>query len=49
MVGRSPRCYCSFVLRLGFFQDRDVGVGVFPEREEIFVIKEWLPRGMAES
>ena len=25
------------VLRLGFFQDGDVGVGVFPEREEIFV------------
>src|SRR5271156_2830611 len=25
------------VLRLGFFQDGDVGVGVFPEREEIVV------------
>ena len=25
------------VLRLGFFQDGDVGVGIFPEREEIFV------------
>jgi len=25
------------VLRLGFLQDGDVGVGVFPEREEIFV------------
>jgi hypothetical protein len=25
------------VLCLGFFQDGDVGVGVFPEREEIFV------------
>jgi hypothetical protein len=25
------------VLRLGFFQDRDVGVGVFPEGEEVFV------------
>ena len=25
------------VLRLGFFQDGDVGVGVFPEGEEIFV------------
>jgi hypothetical protein len=25
------------VLRLGFFQDGDVGVGVLPEREEIFV------------
>src|SRR5271168_1170827 len=27
----------SCVLRLGFFQDGDVGVGVFPEGEEIFV------------
>jgi len=25
------------VLRLGFFQDGDVGVGVFPEREEVLV------------
>jgi hypothetical protein len=25
------------VLGFGFFQDGDVGVGVFPEREEIFV------------
>ena len=25
------------VLRFGFFQDGDVGVGVFPEGEEIFV------------
>ena len=25
------------VLRLGLLQDGDVGVGVFPEREEIFV------------
>ena len=25
------------VLRLGLLQDRDLGVGVFPEREEIFV------------
>jgi len=25
------------VLRLGFFQDGNVGVGVFPEAEEIFV------------
>ena len=25
------------VLRLGFFQDGDVGVGVFPESEEIVV------------
>jgi hypothetical protein len=25
------------VLRLGFLQDRDVGVGVFPEGEEILV------------
>ena len=25
------------VLRLGFLQDGDVGVGVFPESEEIFV------------
>jgi hypothetical protein len=32
--------FCSLqlrVLRLGFFQDGDVGVGVFPEREEILV------------
>jgi hypothetical protein len=25
------------VLRLGFFQDRDVGVGVFPQSEEVLV------------
>src|ERR1039458_2073341 len=25
------------VLRFGFFQDGDVGVGVFPEGEEVFV------------
>jgi hypothetical protein len=25
------------VLRLGFFQDGNVGVGVFPEREEILI------------
>ena len=25
------------VLRLGFFQDGDIGVGVFPEREEVLV------------
>jgi hypothetical protein len=25
------------VLRLGFFQGRDVGVGVFPQREELLV------------
>ena len=25
------------VLGLGFFQDGDVGVGVFPQREKIFV------------
>ena len=25
------------ILRLGFFQNRDVGVGVFPEREEILI------------
>jgi len=25
------------VLRLGFLQDGDVGVGIFPEGEEIFV------------
>ena len=28
------------ILRLGFFQDGNVGVGVFPEREEIFVTGE---------
>ncbi len=25
------------VLRLGFFEDGDVGIGVFPEREKIFI------------
>jgi hypothetical protein len=25
------------VLRLGFLEDRNIGVGVFPEGEEIFV------------
>ena len=25
------------VLRLGFLQDGDVGVGIFPQREKIFV------------
>ena len=25
------------VLRLGFFQDGDVGIGVFPECEEVFL------------
>ena len=25
------------VLRLGLLQDRDVGVGIFPEGEEVFV------------
>ena len=42
---RSPKtasCFCAALLQLrvlgfGFFQDGDVGVGVFPEREEIFV------------
>jgi hypothetical protein len=33
------------VLRLGFFQDGDVGVGVFPEREEIFVSREGADAG----
>jgi hypothetical protein len=28
------------VLCLGFFQDGDFGVGVFPERKEIFVARE---------
>src|SRR6266849_6969619 len=27
------------VFRLGFFQDRDLGVGVFPEREEILICR----------
>jgi len=27
------------VLRFGFFQDGDVGVGVFPEREEILICR----------
>src|SRR5271165_2257036 len=27
----------SCVFRLGFFQDGDVGVGIFPEAEELFV------------
>ncbi len=38
MVGRSHTLLLQLrVLRLGFLQDGDVGVGVFPEGEEIFV------------
>jgi hypothetical protein len=32
----NARLHCSFA-RLGFFQDRDVGVGVFPKGEEVLV------------
>jgi hypothetical protein len=31
------------VFRLGFFEDRDVGVGIFPEREKI--LKSFLRLG----
>ena len=32
------RNYCNFaLLGFGLFVDGDVGVGVFPEREEVFV------------
>jgi len=38
MVGRSPRLLLQLrVLRFGFFQDGDVGVGVFPEGEETLI------------
>ncbi len=33
----SPELLQLRVLRLSFFQDGDVGVGVFPEREEILI------------
>src|SRR6266571_5510933 len=33
------------VLRFGLFEDGDVGVGVFPEREEIFVGSECTDAG----
>src|ERR1700677_837966 len=36
-VRSSVRLLQPRVLRLGFFQDGNVGVGIFPEREEIFV------------
>jgi hypothetical protein len=29
------------VFRFGFFQNGDVGVGVFPESQKIFVGSEW--------
>jgi hypothetical protein len=32
-----PKSLQLRVLRLGLFVDRDIGVGVFPEREEVFV------------
>src|ERR1017187_266235 len=35
--GLSPTLLQLRVLRLGFFQDGDVGVGVFPERQEILI------------
>jgi hypothetical protein len=37
LVARDPALLQLQVLRLGFFQDWDVGVYVFPEREKIFV------------
>ena len=38
MVGRSPRCLLQLrVFRLGLFQDGDVGIGVFPEDEEVLI------------
>jgi hypothetical protein len=37
------------VLRLGLLQDGDVGVGVFPEREEIFVMASALTRAASAS
>ena len=33
------------ILRLGFLQDRDVRVGVFPERQKIFVGGEYTDAG----
>jgi hypothetical protein len=32
-----PKSLQLRVLRLGLFVDRDIGVGVFPEREEVFL------------
>jgi hypothetical protein len=37
-AGRSQPCSLQLrVLRFGFLQDGDVGIGVFPEREEILI------------
>ena len=36
-VGRPPLLLQLRELRLGFLQDGDVGIGVFPEREEILI------------
>jgi hypothetical protein len=37
-LGELPHAYyCNFPTPPGLLQDGDVGVGVFPEREEIFV------------
>jgi len=36
-VGRPPLLLQLRELRLGFLQDGDVGIGVFPEGEEILV------------
>src|ERR1017187_287390 len=33
-----PRSLQLRVLRLGFLQDGDIGVGVFPEREEVRIV-----------
>jgi len=49
MIGRSPRCYCSFAYSaLACFRG-DVGVGVPPEGEEVFVGSPTLARGEFNS
>ena len=38
MTSRSPTPLLQFrVLRLGFFQDGNVGIGVFPERKKLLI------------
>jgi hypothetical protein len=46
LVYRSSQLLQFRVLRLGLLQDADVGIGVFPEREEILVGRTGL-RGVA--
>jgi hypothetical protein len=36
-TGKTLSGYCNFAYRFGFLQYGDVGVGVFPEGEEILV------------